>query len=190
MNFSRRNRKQLWYYLSCYLRARWIKIRYVKNIKKMGMGFVDGGFRLKDFGEDGDFSVRMGNHIHIKRNVTFIGTGSLVIGENVQIGDRTIIACYAGIRIGNDCLIADNVSIRDVDHVYSDVSKKIRNQGIESIPIKIGDDVWIGHGAVIKKGVEICDGCIIGANAVVTKDVPPYSLAVGVPAKVIKKRGE
>ena len=75
------------------------------------------------------------------------------------------------------------------DHVFADPDKPIRLQGMKPGSIIIEDDVWVAGGAHINAGVTIGRGSIIGAGAVVTKDIPPMSVAVGVPAKVIKKRG-
>ena len=71
---------------------------------------------------------------------------------------------------------------------FQDINIPMKNQGIHTSPIIIEDDVWIGYGAVITKGVTIRKGAIIGANAVVTKDVPEYAIVGGVPAKIIKYR--
>ena len=85
-------------------------------------------------------------------------------------------------------MIADSVSIRDTDHEFSKLYEPMINQGIKTAPVIIKDNVWIGYGAVINKGVTIHSGAIIGANAVVTKDVPENCIVGGVPAKVIKQR--
>lgn len=109
-------------------------------------------------------------------------------GNNVKLGRNCIIAANQGVYIGNNVLIADNVSIRDADHIYSDPDLLIREQGVRFSPVRIGNDVWIGYGVVVTAGVEIGDGCVIGANAVVTRSMPPYSVCAGVPAHVIKSR--
>lgn len=73
-------------------------------------------------------------------------------------------------------------------HIFEDKSKPILEQGVSSQNIKIGNNVWIGHGVYVMPGITIGDNSIIGAKAVVTKDIPSDSIAVGVPARVIKKR--
>ncbi len=132
------------------------------------------------------------------------------IGKNICIGKHTygkpIILSWdhtAKLKIGNFCSISDNVVIilgGDRDHKYYNVStypfhiflKEFKYLQEESPPIKkdviIGNDVWIGYGATILSGVKIGDGAIIGAKAVVSKSVGPYSIVVGNPGKVIKKR--
>lgn len=125
-------------------------------------------------------------------NFTFY-TGCRVVvdeGAKLELGSgymnsNSSIACFKNIKIGHNAAIADNVIIRDSDnHCILD------DRHIESKPIVIGDHVWIGTNVIILKGVTIGDGAIIAAGAVVNKDIPPKTLAVGVPAKVIKENVE
>ncbi len=138
----------------------------------------------------GTLQLQLTSPAKIGKDFVVLGSACVTIGTFVAIGRGTTIECNERIEIGNDVMIAENVSIRDTDHVFSDINCLMRAQGISTSPVKIGNDVWIGYGAVITKGVKIGDGCIIGANSVVTRDIPPYSVAVGVPARVIKKRGK
>ena len=92
------------------------------------------------------------------------------------------------ISIGNDCLIAQNVVIRSNDHAFDDPFQLIRKQGRKGQDIQIGNDCWIGANTTILKGVRIGDHSIVGAGAVVTKNIPSYSVAVGNPARVIRTR--
>lgn len=109
-------------------------------------------------------------------------------GNRVQFGENCIIQC--DIKIGDDVLIASNVSFvgRD-DHRFDIVGIKIWDapRG-DNLKIIIGNDVWVGHGAIIMAGVTISDGAIIAAGAVVTRDVLPYTIVGGNPAKLIKFR--
>ncbi|MBI5557979.1 MAG: acyltransferase [Deltaproteobacteria bacterium] len=85
-------------------------------------------------------------------------------------------------------MIGPAVSIRDTDHVFSSTGIPMMEQGVDVSPVTIEDDVWIGHGAVILRGVTLGKGSIIAASAVVTKDVSPYSIVGGIPAKIIGSR--
>ncbi len=114
----------------------------------------------------------------------------LRIGDNVWIGRDCSFYADSGITIGNDVMVSRGVSIISSDHAYADASRAIRDQGmkIESRPVVIGDDVWIGEKAIILKEVTIGEGAIIGAGAVVTRDVPPFDIAAGNPARIVGSR--
>ena len=114
--------------------------------------------------------------------------GSIVIQDNVFIGPYTVIYGHGGVVIGQDSLIAMHCRILSSNHVIPDASRSIRWEPDILLPTKIGQDVWLGAGVTILGGVTIGDGCVVGAGAVVTQDLPPYSVAIGVPAKVIKSR--
>lgn len=112
----------------------------------------------------------------------------IVLGNHVQFGKSAFINC--DIEIGNFVLMASNVSFvgRD-DHRYDVPEQTIWNSGRgDKKKVVIGNDVWIGHGAIILSGVKIGDGAIISAGSVVTKDVEPCTIVGGVPAKFIKER--
>ena len=114
----------------------------------------------------------------------------------IRIGDRTDIGCGAfiaghvhGIEIGDDCLISPNVSIIGVNYRYDRPDILIRDQGLASAgPIRIGNNVWIGAGAVILDHSDIGDGAIITPNAVVSGKIPAMAIASGNPAKVVFTR--
>ena len=132
--------------------------------------------------------VLVGDNCVLDRDMTIECGGVLSIGARTIFGHHCTIAAYDHLSIGEDCLIAEMVSIRDHDHCFADLTTPIREQGMTRAPIRIGRDVWIGGKATITKGVTIGDGAIIGANAVVTRDVPAFAIAVGIPARVIKMR--
>jgi len=114
--------------------------------------------------------------------------GKFEIGNRNYFNRNVRIVSMDKISIGHDCLIADSVHIYDHNHRFDDLSQPISKQGYTTAPIKIGDNVWIGTKATILKGVTIGDGAIIGAHAVVTRDVPANAIVVGNPGKVIKLR--
>jgi acetyltransferase-like isoleucine patch superfamily enzyme len=111
--------------------------------------------------------------------------GDLFIGNNSRIGiSNTIIG---PVTIGNKVNIGQNVLISGLNHTYEDVTKAIADQGVSTAAVTIADDVWIGGNVVILAGISIGEHAVIGAGSVVTKDVPPYSVVVGNPAKIVKK---
>lgn len=135
------------------------------------------------------FTISLGDHVNIEPGVTFQGSGLIKIGDWVSIGANTMIGASTEVEIGFATIIASNVSIRDTNHKYDDLTKTISSQGITTKKVKICEDVWIGANVSITCGVTIGKGAIIAANAVVTHDVPPGCIYGGVPAKLIKKRG-
>lgn len=110
----------------------------------------------------------------------------------VKIGDRCLIGKGSGIvghfdiTIGNDVWTGHHVYITDQNHGYEDVDRPISQQSQPERPVVIGDGSWLGYGAVVLPGVTIGKHVVIGANSVVTHDIPDYSVAVGSPARVIK----
>ena len=113
---------------------------------------------------------------------------NISIGEGTYInGGHIIASANAHITIGSNCLLSYNVHLRTDTHRYEDRDTLICKQGYIERSI-IGNDVWIGYGAQIMPGVTIGEGCVIGAGAIVTKSTEPYSVYVGVPAKMIRQR--
>ncbi len=147
-------------------------------------GFPRFGYAFRDIQLGEACSLGVGLFLNTGENST------IKIGNNVGINDYAYISAVYGIEIGDYSRIGEFVSIRDNDHVFSDPHIPICKQGFTGKPIKIGSDVWIGRGVFIGKGVEIGNGAVIGANSVVTKSIPPFAVAVGSPAKVIKYRQE
>lgn len=112
---------------------------------------------------------------------------SLSIGSGSIIGNFNHIYATSKIVIGENVLTADKVFISDNQHQFENIDIPILSQGIKQLPaVKIGNGSWIGENACIM-GVSIGRNCIIGANSVVIHDIPDYSLAVGAPARVVKK---
>lgn len=108
------------------------------------------------------------------------------IHEGVSIQQNLHLTCANRIEIGKNTAIAANVTITDIHHPYTDVNIPIENQDIEVKEVVIGDDCKIYNGAVILPGIHVGRHVTIGANSVVTKSVPSYSVVVGAPAKVVK----
>ena len=114
--------------------------------------------------------------------------GDVTIGDYTRIGIHCTV--IGPVCIGHHVNLAQGITVTALNHNFADSSRKIDEQGISTKPVVIGDDVWIGANAVILPGVTIGRHVVVAAGAVVTKDVPDYSLVAGVPAKEIKKLRE
>jgi acetyltransferase-like isoleucine patch superfamily enzyme len=116
--------------------------------------------------------------------------GLVEIGAKSVLGQECTISAYQRVSIGRECVIADRVMMIDFDHGVTEVERPVRLQGIYKRDVRVGNNVWIGYGACILRGVTVGDNAVIGTNAVVTRDVPPNAVVAGVPAKVIRMRDE
>jgi acetyltransferase-like isoleucine patch superfamily enzyme len=116
-----------------------------------------------------------------------IGEG-LIVGDNSNIGAYGYIGCAGLIRIGSNVMLSPRVSLYAENHNFDDMSRPMKEQGVTREPIVIEDDCWIASHAVVLAGVTIGRGSIVAAGSVVTKDVPPFSIVAGSPARVIRSR--
>ena len=135
-------------------------------------------------------NIRFGECCVLDRNMVVECEGTLYVGDRVIFGHHCTLAAQESVVIGADTLIAEMVSIRDHDHCFARTDIPIREQGVNTAPVVIGQNVWIGAKVTVVKGVHIGDNAIIGANAVVTRDIPAGAIAVGVPARVVRLREE
>lgn len=136
--------------------------------------------------------VTIGENVSIGKCVDIFPVGGsypskIVIGNNVTIGDYNRFASCDSVEIGDDVLCAAYVHITDHSHEFKDIKTPIVDQGIFSKgPVKIGKGAWLGYRSEILSGVTIGEHSVVAAGAVVTSDVPPFSIVAGIPAKVIK----
>lgn len=115
--------------------------------------------------------------------------GYIDIGKRVYIGTGCCLQGHMGLEIGDDTLLAQNITITPYSHNFSDPGKLIQAQGGKSRKVIIGKDCYIGMDCCILYSADVLEGSVVGSGSVVVHTIPPYSLAVGVPAKVIKQRG-
>jgi acetyltransferase-like isoleucine patch superfamily enzyme len=116
------------------------------------------------------------------------GIGDIIIGNNVMIGIGSVLT--GPVTVGNNVIMAQHVGISGLNHGYLDIHTPIRDQKCTALTVIIEDDCWIGTNAVITAGVTIGKHSVIAGGSVVTKDVPPYSVVGGNPARVIKQYNE
>ena len=174
-------RRALWS-LRRRMRLAFVRVQHPKA--RFGAGCdVRSGMKLLIIGAG---SVRIGSKVVIDRDATLECRGSLVIGSHTIFGHHVTIGVKESVIIGCDCLIAEMVSIRDHDHGFHDDTKPMREQEPLVGAVVINDGVWIGSKATITRGVNIGRGAIVGANSVVTHDVPAGAIVGGNPAQVIR----
>ena len=143
-------------------------------------------------------SLRFGEGVQLGRNTEIGATGDMQIGDGTTLQDRTLLV--GSVRVGRYCLFSLNVLATSGRHYFElEPETYIRDQDAlvfsqpdlaaqHDRPVVIDDDCWIGANAFIMSGVRIGKGCVVGAGAVVTTDLPPYSVAVGSPARIIRRR--
>jgi len=148
---------------------------YISALGKQGVVFGD------------NVSIGAYSRIVISTTLNYLGE-KIVFGNNVGIGEFAYLGGAGGLEIGDECIVGQYLSCHPENHNSEDLNISIRHQGVSRKGIKIGKNCWIGSKVTVLDGVEIGDGCIIAAGAVVTKSFPKNSIIGGVPAKIIKNR--
>ena len=167
------------------LRRQWLHLRGVKLGQRCWIQAIEVPRNPWD--------IALGDEVALDHHVTLLATGARQTAPRIRIGARTYINRFTmldasdSITIGERCMIGPNCYLTDHDHGTS-VNSEISSQPLRSSPTRIGNDVWMGAGAIVLKGVSVGDGAVIGAGAVVTHDIPAGAVAIGVPACVVGKR--
>ncbi len=134
-----------------------------------------------------EIGIKIGARCRIKEYCMLDAySGHIFLGEQVLLGQASTIHGHGGVEIGDYTLIGPHVCIFSNDHIFKEANKLIQSQGELWKKTTIGRNTWIGAGSVILAGVTVGDNSVIGGGAVVTHDIPSNSLAVGIPARVIK----
>jgi acetyltransferase-like isoleucine patch superfamily enzyme len=150
---------------------------------------IYGGARIS--GMNTGSRIEIGPHLRLLRFAvvnTVLPSAKIVIGEWVHIGESSMVTAGQSVEIGDDVIIGPRTIIVDADHACKDVHQPIRTQGLVTKPIRIEQGVWLGGHVNVLKSVTIGRRAIVGAGSTVTRDIPPYAVAVGVPARVIRYR--
>ena len=188
LRFMRRNGMFNLKYARLIARILGRKLVHGRRLVLDGLAFVGPGVVLQ-IGKDAQ--IRLGRW-------SWVGHGSKIrahegfvsIGAKTVMGQECTISAFQRVEIGRECVIADRVMFIDFDHGIVEVERPIRMQGIYKRDVVIGNNVWIGYGACILRGVTVGDNAVIGTSAVVAKDVPANAIVGGIPAKVIRMRPE
>lgn len=155
------------------------------GVNREGSVYIGKGCSIK-----GKKNIQVGKDVTIRPDVQiWSGGGTVKIGKGSEIGERCRISIANSLEIGDKVLLSPNVYITDCDHEYRNIDIPVIDQGIvqKGQKVSIGDGSYIGINSVIVGNVKIGKHCVIGANSVVTKDVPDYCVAVGSYARVIKR---
>lgn len=140
---------------------------------------------------EGFKNIQLGQNVRFAKNTFYYAQedGAIQIGNNFSINvNSSLIANFGKITIGDNCLIGPNCVLRAANHKFENTEIPINKQGHTPGHITLEDDVWLGANVVVLPNVTIGKSSIIGAGSVVTKDIPAFSIATGIPAKVLKSR--
>ena len=129
---------------------------------------------------------RCGRGVGFETGMVVRNPGRISIGDRCTFSSFVVLDAHDDITIGNDCLFALRVTVSTATH---DLARDPMNSATVTKPVVIGNNVWFGVGATVLPGITIGDGAVVGAHALVTKDVPPRAIVVGVPARILRSRG-
>ena len=190
LRFMRRHRMLTLKYARLIVRLarRKLLTPYGRRIDLDGLAFIGPGVVI-EIGKKG--RVELGRWSWIGHGTKIRAhEGVVSIGAKTVLAQERTISAYQHVSIGRECVIADRVMLIDFDHGVVEVDRPVRLQGIYKRDVHVGNNVWIGYGACILRGVTVGDNAVIGTNAVVTRDVPENAVVAGVPARVIRMREE
>jgi acetyltransferase-like isoleucine patch superfamily enzyme len=186
LRFVRANHMLSRGYIALLARWLWLKLRWRGRLRTDGLCFICPGVKF-EIGRGATVSLGRWSWIGHGSKVR-VHEGELSIGAKTVLGQECTISAFQHIAIGRECIVADRVMMIDFDHGMVEVERPIREQGIYKRDVEIGNNVWIGYGACLLRGVTVGHNAVIGTSAVVTADVPENAVVGGIPAKVIRMR--
>ena len=177
-------------YLNLYRRAAWHRARAAatgNNIVFQGMLFTGKRVELRARRGHGRLVIGpwcwIGNDNKLRSH-----EGQLTVGAKVVLGRDNVVNSYLDVEVGDAAILADWIYVCDFDHRIERLDIPIKDQGIVTSPTRIGGDVWIGEKASVLRGVDIGQGAVVASHCLVNRDLPPFAIAVGVPARVVRSR--
>jgi len=186
LRFMRANRMLNAGYARLIARFLLLKLRYRGRLQTDGLCFICPRTQL-EIGPNA--TLRVGRWAWIGHGSKIrVHEGEVSIGAKTVIGQDCTISAFQHVSIGRECILADRVMLIDFDHGVTEVDRPIRLQGIYKRDVRVGNNVWIGYGACVLRGVSVGDNSVVGTSAVLTGDVPENAVVGGVPARVIRMR--
>lgn len=159
-----------------------LSLRYPQLRKRLFFVAQGADFRIEPSAR-----ICFGHGVRFMRDFTAHFSGQVAIGNGVFFNRGCHVVVLEGLVIGENCLFGEGVSIHDENHRLAPTATPVEERGFTTAPIRIGSNVWVGAKATILQGVTIGDNAVIGAHTVVTHDVPPNTLALGVPAHIVRQ---
>jgi acetyltransferase-like isoleucine patch superfamily enzyme len=184
--FMRANHMLSRHYALLLARYVWLKLRFGRRLQTDGICFICPRVTL-EIGPHA--TLRIGRWAWIGHGTKIRAhEGEVSIGAKSVVGQDCTVSAFQHVSIGRECIVADRVMLIDFDHGVTEVDRPIRVQGIYKRDVRVGNNVWIGYGACILRGVEVGHNSVIGTSSVVTADVPENAVVGGVPARLIRMR--
>jgi acetyltransferase-like isoleucine patch superfamily enzyme len=166
-----------------------VRIRFASNVRLGRGAYLDHGVYLHACPGGisiGPESLVMKNAILHVYNFRELPHAGITIGARSLVGEGCVLRGQGGITLGDDVYLGTLVQLLAVNHIFADTTRPISQQGITAQGITVADGAWIGSGAILLDGVQVGRNAVVGAGAVVTRDVPAYSVVVGNPARVVR----
>jgi acetyltransferase-like isoleucine patch superfamily enzyme len=186
LRFMRSNHMLNLNYARLIVRWLFLKARFRGRLQTDGLCFICPRVKL-EIGRRA--TLRIGRWAWIGHGCKIrVHEGEVEIGAKTVMGQECTISAYQHVSIGRECILADRVMLIDFDHGVTEVERPVRLQGIYKRDVRVGNNVWVGYGACVLRGVRVGDNSIVGTSSVLTREVPENAVVGGVPARVIRVR--